>query len=259
MSNLYFPAVSGMRAQQQRLDLIANNLANLNTPGYKAARAEFAALPPQEVRIARAGATTLGRVEVGSGVVLEGTTRRFTPGALQVTGNVFDVAILGGDAFFQVATPEGVTAYVRSGTFSLDAVGRLTLGDGSVLIPPVVVPAGLRLSHIDEHGVLYGLLAGAQEPEPLGQIVLARFPNPTGLLAAGSGRFVATPAAGNPELGTPASNGWPAIASGMLEASDVDLAEQMVQLIEAQRAYSANARALETLDDMLGLVIRTRS
>ena len=259
MSNLYFPAVSGMRAQQQRLDIIANNLANLSTPGYKAARAEFAALPPQEVRIARAGGTTLGQVELGSGVVLHGTTRRFTGGPLQITGNRLDVAILGADAFFQVTTPEGMTAYVRSGTFSLDATGRLTLGDGSVLSPPVVVPAGGSITHIDERGVIYGLLANAEEPERLGQIMLARFPNPNGLLAAGSNRFVATPAAGDPEVGLPATNGWPGVVSGVLEASDVDLTEQMVQLIGAQRAYSANARALETLDEMLGLVIRTRS
>lgn len=259
MSSLYFPAVSGIRAQQQRLDIIANNLANSNTTGYKAARAEFAALPPQNIRVARAGATALGRVELGSGVVLNGTSRQFTQGPVQVTGNLLDLAILGSDGFFQVTTPEGITAYVRSGTLSVDGAGRLTLGDGSLLTPPIVVPAGVRVNHVDERGVIYGLPAGATEPQPLGQIVLARFPNPNGLLAIGNNRFVATPAAGAPELGVPATDGWPAIASGMLEASNVDLADQMVQMIEAQRAYSANARALETLDEMLGLVIRTRS
>ncbi len=259
MSSLYFPAVSGMRAQQQRLDIIANNLANMSTTGYKAARAQFAALPPQEVRVARAGTTTLGSVELGSGVVLNGTTRQFTQGPVQVTGNLLDLAILGSDEFFQVTTPEGITAYVRSGTLSVDAAGRLTLGDGSLLTPPIVAPDGVSVSHVDERGVVYGRAAGATEPQPLGQIMLVRFPNPDGLLAVGSNRFIATPAAGAPELGTPAADGWPAVASGMLEASNVDLADQMVQLIEAQRAYSANARALDTLDEMLGLAIRTRS
>lgn len=259
MSILYFPAVSGLVAQQQRLDVIANNLANLSTPGYKAARAELVALPPQEVRVARAGETTFGPVELGSGVVLGAVSRGFARGPVQVTGNPLDLAILGSDGFFQVTMPDGTVAYTRSGTLAVDGLGRLTLGDGSLLVPPVVVPGGTRISHVDEQGVVYGIAADTGELQPLGQLELARFPNPDGLLAVGGNRFVATPASGEPERGTPGGDGWPTVGSGMLETSNVDLAEQMVQMIEAQRAYSANARALETLDEMIGLAIRTRS
>lgn len=259
MSGMFFSSVSGLRAQQTRLDSVANNLANLSTTGYKAARIDLAALPRQPLEIARAGATPLSLTEIRSGVAVVGTTQSFSMGGLQTTNSATDLAILGEGAFFQVRTQDGAIAYTRDGQFSVDGSGQLVTSNGDVIEPPIEVPGGMTISHITGEGVVMALLPNSASTRPIGQIELARFPNPNGLLLAGSNRFVATAAAGAVETGNPGLDGFSQVASGVLETSNVDLAEQSVTLIEAQRAYAMNLRAVQTLDEMVGLVVRTRS
>ncbi len=259
MSGMFLSSVSGLRAQQSRLDSAANNLANLSTTGYKATRLDLAALPQRPLEIARAGSTPLSLTGIRGGVALVGTTHSFTMGGLQTTTSSTDLAILGEDAFFQVQTQDGSIAYTRDGQFSVDGSGQLVTANGDAIEPPVRVPAGMTISHITGEGVVMGLSPNSASTQPIGVIELARFPNPNGLLLAGGNRYVASPAAGAVETGNPGLNGFPQVASGVLEASNVDLAEQSVTLIEAQRAYAMNLRAIQTLDEMIGLVVQTRS
>ncbi len=258
MEALYFPAVSGIRAQQLRLDTIAHNLANLETDGFKAVRAEFAAIPPQQYLIARAGEAVLGPVHVGAGVELIGTTWQPTLGPLEVTGDPYDFVLGGPDLFVISQLPDGTTAYRRSGRLSVDGAGRLVFADGSLLQPPISLPPGTQLDHIAPDGTVWVRSADGTTTEAVGQLTLARFPNPQGLLAAGNGRFLATEAAGQPEVGAPGRGTWPPILSGVREHSNVDLADQMTQLIMAQRAYTANLRALQTIDELVEIATRLR-
>jgi flagellar basal-body rod protein FlgG len=258
MEALYFPAVSGVRAQQVRLDTIAHNLANLETDGFKAARADFTAVPPQEYRVARAGEAPLGPVPIGSGVELSATTRQFTLGPVEVTGDPFDLALAGPDTFVATELPDGTTAFRRSGRLSIDATGRLVFEDGSLLQPPLVLPAGAQLDRIAPDGTVFVRAAGSGDVQPIGRLELVRFPNPQGLLAAGQGRWIATEAAGQPETGAPGEGNWPPVLSGVREHSNVDLVDQMTQLIMAQRAYTANLRSLQTIDGLIEIATRLR-
>ena len=260
MTSVYFPSMSGIMAGQQQVDVIANNLANLSTTGFKAARAQLVSLPSQRSEVARAGEAVLGPVDLGGGVMLGAVTRQFTTGPIQVTGNPLDLAIVGdGATFFAVRRRDGTVAYTRAGALSIDANGQLVTADGAILEPPITLSPGARIDHVDAQGRIYAVQGSANAPTVVGQLQLVRFPNPNGLIALGNGQFSATPAAGQPEVGTPGAPGWPTIGSGMLEAANVDLATEMTQLIIAQRAYVANIRALQTTDEMVALAIQTRS
>lgn len=258
MEALYFPAVSGARAQQVRLDTIAHNLANLETDGFKAVRAEFAAIPPQEYVVARAGTATLGPVGVGTGVELVGTTRQFTLGPIVVTGDPSDLVLARADTFLPVQLPDGTVAYRRSGRVSLDGAGRLVFEDGSLPLPPLVLPAGAQLDQIAPDGTIFVRAPGAGDRQPVGRLEVVRFPNPQGLLAAGQGRWLATEAAGQPEAAGAGEGSAPLVLNGVREHSNVDLVDQMTQLIMAQRAYTANLRALQTLDELVEIATRLR-
>ncbi len=258
MEALYFPAVSGARAQQIRLDTIAHNLANLETDGFKAVRAEFVAIPPQEYLVARAGAAVLGPVSVGTGVELVGTTRQFTLGPIEVTGDPYDLALAQPDTFLPVRLPDGTVAYRQSGHLNLDGEGRLVFEDGSILLPPLVVPAGTQLDQIAPDGTVFVRAAGSGDTRAVGRIEVVRFPNPQGLLAAGQGRWLATDAAGQPEVAGAGEANWPLVMNGVREHSNVDLVDQMTQVIMAQRAYTANLRALQTLDELVEIATRLR-
>jgi len=258
MEALYFPAVSGARAQQVRLDTIAHNLANLETDGFKAVRAEFAAVPPQQYLVARAGEAVLGPVSIGSGVEVIGTTRHYTLGPIEVTGDPFDLTLSGPDTFLATQLPDGTVAYRRSGRLSLDAAGRLVFEDGSLLQPPITLPAGAQLDRIEPDGTIVVRTADGTETQAIGRLQLIRFPNPQGLLAAGQGRWLATDAAGPPETGVPGQATWPPVLSGVREHSNVDLVDQMTQLMMAQRAYTANLRALQTIDELVEIATRLR-
>ncbi|MCS7050157.1 MAG: flagellar hook-basal body complex protein, partial [Thermomicrobium sp.] len=153
---------------------------------------------------------------------------------------------------------DGTTAYRRSGRLTVDAEGRLGFADGGVLQPPLTLPAGAHLDRIASDGTVYVRTAGAADAQPIGRLTLVRFPNPQGLLAAGQGRWLVTEAAGQPETGVPGEGNWPPVLSGVREHANVDLADQMTQLILAQRAYTANLRALQTVDELVEIATRLR-
>lgn len=259
MTSLYATGANGLRVQQARLDAVANNVANLGTTGFKAARVDMVDMPPQPLEVARAGGAADPVTEIGEGVTIGGISRVFEPGTPRPTGNPLDVAILGPNTFFVLTTPDGQTLYTRDGQFRPDGTGQLVTPAGDRLSPPITLPPGARVTEVTPEGRILATLPGEVNPVEVGRITLARFANPQGLAAAGQNRFAATVASGPPQVGTPGADGFPALQSGALEASTVDLAEQMTTLIEAQRAYTVNARALQTLDEMVGLAIQVRS
>lgn len=258
MTDIFASAASGMKAQQARIDAIANNLANMVTIGYRTQRVDLASLPQQPAQVARAGDGTQPPTELGEGVAIAGVTRSFNTGALQITGSTLDLAIIGRDAFFQVTIPGGRTAFTRDGAFRVDGAGQIVTASGDRLAPPITLPPGAQLTAIAPDGTIMGTVPGADTPQVLGSITLARFPNPDGLELAGANRYSATVASGQAEIGTPGTSGLPEIRSGMLESSNVDLAEQATMLIEAQRAYTLNVRSAQTLDEMIGVLLQTR-
>lgn len=260
MTSIYAAGASGMRAQQTRLDTVANNLANLTTPGFRASRATTADLPQQPLEVARAGDAVTGRTELAEGTTIAAITRAYHLGPLHHTSSPTDLAILGPDAFFQITTADGQIAYTRDGSFRVDPTGMLVNGDGDPVYPAVTLPEGARITDITPEGVIMGVLEDGDPAVPveLGQLMLARFPNPDGLLQIGQNRFVASEVSGDPVVGEPGENGFPVVQSYTLESSNVDLAEQMALLIEAQRAYSMNVRSVQALDEMVAQIIQTR-
>jgi flagellar basal-body rod protein FlgG len=259
MTSLYSTGVTGLSAQQTRLDTVANNLANMATVGYRSTRVDLAARPFQPFQIARAGDATLPQTELGGGVDVVGTTHSFAMGGLQMTGRPTDLAILGDNGFFRVTTADGRVAYTRDGSFAFNGEGRLVTSAGDPIDPPIQVPPGTTLTGILPDGRVMGTPPGADAPQELGQIQLAQFINPNGLELIGGNRYIATEASGLPAIGTPGQGDTPELASGALETSNVDMIEQTTTMIEAQRAYSMNLRALQTLDEMIGLAVQIRS
>lgn len=245
-------AASGMQAQQTALDTAAHNMANVQTPGFKVRRAAIVDLPPSDETLAvrdASGATATETRSIGQGVTVGAVLGSFTPGALLPTGRPLDVAITG-DGFFQVTLPDGRLAYTRDGALQLDGEGRLLTANGLPLSPPITLPAGAQRVVIASDGrvVVEDSNGGRQE---VGQLTLARFVNPEGLESLGESLFVATPASGEPIVGVPGQDGLGSLAAGSLEASNVDVSEEMVRVLQAQRAYQVNLRALQTVDEML--------
>ncbi len=252
MISLY-SAATGMQAQQFKLDTISNNLANVDTTGYKKVRAEFQDLLYQYAQ--NAGAPTAGAASkptglyVGLGTRVSATTRIFTMGTLENTGNALDLAITG-DGFFQIQLPDGRIAYTRDGSFKMDANGRLVTANGYYLVPNITIPPDTVSINITEDGTVSVELADGTI-QNIGNITLVRFVNPSGLKAIGDNLFIQTGASGAPIEGTPGQNGFGAIRQGFLEKSNVDVVREMVGMITAQRAYELNSRAIMTADDML--------
>jgi flagellar basal-body rod protein FlgG len=259
MSSMYGASVSGLKVQQTRLDTIANNLANVSTTGYKSTRVDTFSLPPETFAVVRDGAGTDNPILIGTGVDISGTTHTFNMGGLQMTGRSTDLAILGDEGFFQVKLSDGSTGYTRDGGFSIDGQGQLVTSGGNPVEPPVQIPAGATFSQVAEDGQVMATPAGATTPRTVGRIELARFPNPQGLELLGGNLFAATTASGLAETGRPGADGLPQLGSGVLEGSNVDLAEQATSMIEAQRAYSMNLRSIQTIDEMIGQAIQLRS
>lgn len=249
-------AATGMVAQQMNVDNIANNLANVNTTGFKRSKIEFQDVLYQNLR--KAGtASAIGTevptgLSIGYGVRPASSTRQYTTGDLQLTGNALDMAI-SGDGFFQVQQPDGTTAYTRDGTFKLSADGRIVTSDGFYLLPEVTIPEDTTSVSIGVDGTIEVMQFGQQESTEVGQIELARFINPAGLLAIGRNLFVPTSASGNPLTDTPGQNGLGTIDQGYLEMSNVTVVDEMVNMIVAQRAYEMNSKAIQTADDMAGI------
>lgn len=251
-------AASGIRAQQVELDTIGNNLANVNTPGFKAGQMDFAEALSSQISsgIAKTSGTTGGAplgVSVGAGVVYNASGTDFQQGTLAPTDRPLDLGI-DGSGFFQVKTPDGTTSYTRVGALQVDGAGQLADLQGNVVQPNILIPSGATDLSVAANGEITGSVNGTKKT--LGQIVLAGFQNPTGLQNAGSNLFVPTVNSGAPMVGSPGATAGNQvlgmIRSQSLEQSNVDLATSMTDLIQAQRAYQMNARLVSDGDEMWG-------
>jgi flagellar basal-body rod protein FlgG len=250
---------SGMTGQQANIDNISNNLANVNTAGFKKVRADFEDLLYQTVKTAGTPATEdtvvpVG-IQMGHGVKLAATQRMFTQGALQNTENAYDMAIQG-DGFFRIQMYDGSWAYTRDGSFKVDENGRMVTSNGYWVLPDIVMPEGFLPESItvskDGRVSVKVPQIDLNEPVDVGQIELYRFPNPVGLTAVGENLFKITNASGDPIPGRPGYEGMGQIAHKFLEMSNVSVVREMVDLIVAQRAYEFNSKTIQTSDNMLG-------
>ena len=250
-------ARTGLEAQDTRMRVIANNLANIGTTGYKRDRANFATLAYQDNRVAgqqssneTAYATGLN---LGTGVQVQSTTAINTQGTLNPTGNALDMA-LDGAGYFQVQLPGGKLGYTRAGNFSRSAEGQLVTAEGYQVMPGITVPEGATAITIGNDGTVSATIAGQTEPSPLGQIQVANFPNGAGLQATGDNYLLETAASGAANLGVAGQEGRGQIRQGMLEGSNVNVVEELVDMIETQRAYEVNSKMISATDDMLKYV-----
>jgi len=254
-------AATGMIAQQLTVDAIANNLANVNTAGYKKSRTEFQDLLYQTVGSAGASGSAQSKipvaVQIGHGSRLTATQKLHTQGNTQETGNPLDL-LVEGSGFFQVSMPSGEIGYTRDGTFKLDGQGSLVTSDGYALEPAVTVPTDAEDISVDSTGRITVRSAGSTEPQEVAQLELARFVNPAGLESEGRNLYRATSASGDPALAAPGQDGMGTIVSGYLEMSNVQVVEEMIALITAQRAYEINSKSIQTSEEMLAVVNNLR-
>lgn len=247
-------AATGMEAQQTKLDVTSNNIANVSTAGFKKSRAEFADLVYQTMRAP--GTATAGDnraptgVQVGLGVRTQATQRMHSMGELRQTGNPLDVAIEG-RGFFQVQTPNGGTSYTRSGALKLDAEGQIVTGEGYPLVGGISVPPDAQSISIGADGTVSATVPGQTAPVELGAIEIATFPNPAGLEAQGLNLFNETQASGAAVAGRPGEGGSGRLSQGTLELSNVKVVEEMIDIISGQRAYEINSRVIRAADEML--------
>lgn len=249
-------AASGMLSQQMNVDNIANNLANMNTAGFKKSRLEFQDVLYQNLRQA-GSASAVGHMvptglSIGYGTKIVATARQFTEGNLTPTGNPLDLAIAG-DGFFQMQHPDGSTVYTRDGSLKLSAEGQIVNSDGYYLVPEITIPQDATNISVGTDGVVQVLSFGQSEPTEIGQLELARFVNPAGLSAIGRNLLVATPASGDPQTDIPTQSGMGQIDQGYLEMSNVQVVDEMVDMIVAQRAYEMNSKAIQMADDMAAI------
>ena len=246
-------AASGMYAQQLNVDTIANNLANVNTAGYKKSKVEFQDVLYQRLRAAgsesAAGTNVAVGLDVGYGVRPVATQRSFTEGTLSQTGNPLDMAIEG-NGFFQVVLPDGTSAYTRDGAFKLSADGQVVTTDGFFVQPNITIPSDSDQVSISSDGIISVRVSGDSEPQEVGQIELAKFINPSGLEAIGHNLYIQTSASGSALLGNPTLEGFGRINQGYLEMSNVEIVDEMVNMIVAQRAYEINSKAIKTAEEM---------
>ncbi|WP_024813952.1 flagellar basal-body rod protein FlgG [Acidovorax sp. JHL-3] len=254
MMNSLWIAKTGMTAQQTQLDVISHNLANVSTTGFKRNRAEFQDLIYQNLRQVGAQTTEENQLptglHLGLGVNVVATSRNFTQGGLQQSGNNLDVAI-NGDGFFEITLPDGTTGYTRDGSFQLDAQGRIVTSGGLPVAPGITVPAGTKSISISENGEVSAIVAGSVAPQPLGSLSMSSFVNSAGLQPMGQNMFKESAASGAPQQGTPGTNGLGIVRQGFLETSNVNVVEELVNMIQTQRAYEMNSKAIQTSDQML--------
>lgn len=250
-------AASGMVAQQRNLDTIANNLANVNTTGFKAQRAEFQDIIYQNIRASGAqvagDATQPTAFQIGLGTQFASTSGIFRQGAFLSTSNPLDLAV-GGEGFFQIEMPDGTTAFTRDGAFKVDASGQIVTNDGYKMAGGITLPNGATSVSVAKNGTISARVPGQDEAVEVGQIKLAIFTNPAGLTRIGQNLFTAGGASGTAEEKDPGSEGAGYIQSGVLEGSNVEIVEEMVRMITAQRAYEINSKAIQTSDDMLSIL-----
>jgi len=249
-------AGTGMAAQELTIEVIANNLANVSTVGFKASSPQFQDLMYQTYKLAGTNTGTgilpVG-IQTGSGVSLVAVQRGFGQGDFQQTGNSLDMAIEG-DGFFQLTLPDGSTAYTRAGSFQLDSQGRIVTADGYPIIPSLSLPNDTESITISTTGVISVVEAANPTPKQVGTLELARFTNPAGLNSLGKNLYQVTPASGEAITGQPGLQGFGTILQGNLESSNVNIAAQMVNMISAQRAYELNSKAIQATDEMYSTV-----
>jgi flagellar basal-body rod protein FlgG len=254
-------AASGMEAQQTKLDVTANNIANVSTNGFKKGRAEFADLMYQTTRAAGAptgnGTTAPSGTEVGLGTRLVATARDLGQGELHQTNNPLDIAIEG-HGYLPVTLPNGEAAYTRNGALQINAEGRLVTSDGYSVEGDITIPPETQSVSIAADGTISATVPGETQPVELGKIQIAMFANPGGLAAQGGTLFKETAASGAAVLGAPGEGGAGAVRQGMLEVSNVNVVEEMIDLISGQRAYEVNSRVVKAADDMLGQTAQLR-
>ena len=247
-------ARTGLDAQSFRMQVVANNLANVNTTGFKRDRANFETLSYQIMNAPGAPSSAQNRyatgLNLGTGVSIEGTTRIDTGGPLQTTGNGLDIAIDGG-GYFQVEMPDGRTGYTRAGNFTRTPEGTMVTYDGKPLIPQIQIPEDATGVTIGTDGTVTASVPGGEGLTELGRIEIARFVNPAGLQAIGDNMLVETLASGAPQVGTPGEDGRGLLRGGMLEGSNVNVVEELVDMIETQRAYEVNSKMIQASDEML--------
>jgi flagellar basal-body rod protein FlgG len=254
MEPALWAAKTGLDAQQTQMTVTANNLANVNTDGFKKSRAVFNDLLYQN--ITQVGGSTSDTtsypsgLQLGTGVRVVATEPSFTQGSLDNTGNALDVAIQG-RGFFQILKPDGTIAYTRDGNFQLNAQGQVVNASGYQLQPAINIPTGAQSITIAPNGVVTVQLAGQTAPTQVGSLQLADFINPAGLQDAGGNLALESAASGSPTTGSPGLTGLGTIVQGSVEASNVNVVEEMVNMIETQRAYEMNSKAVQTTDQML--------
>lgn len=244
----------GMTAQQRGVDNIANNIANANTTGFKRQNIVFHDLLYQTVGApgegTNAGAAQPATLQLGNGAVPVSTVRNFSQGSMSETQNPLDMAVMG-DGFFQVGRPDGTILYTRDGTFSLSNDGTIVTQSGLPVEPQISIPPDTVRIEIGQDGTVMARISGDPEAVELGQIELARFSNTSGLLAQGGNMYQQTEASGEPTIGTPGEDGLGMVRQGFLEMSNVEVVQEMVNLITAQRAYEINSKVVTTSDQML--------
>ena len=254
MNAALWAAKTGLDAQQTEMAVISNNLANVNTTGFKQDRAVFEDLLYQNQT--QAGADTSQTTQspsgmsIGTGTQVVSTEKDYSQGSLTQTGNPLDVAVQG-QGFFQIQMPDGTTAYTRDGTFQTNAQGQLVTSSGYLVQPGITIPQGAQSVTIGSDGTVSVTLAGQSAATQIGQLQLANFINPPGLQAIGQNLLVQTAASGSPQTGSPGQNGLGSLSQGALESSNVNVVEELVNMIQTQRAYEMNSKAINTVDQML--------
>lgn len=256
MDRSLFIAATGMEAQRINIDVISNNLANVNTTGFKKSRADFQELMYQSLKTAGAvssdGNEVPTGIQIGLGVKPAAVQKMFNQGDFVSTGNNLDM-VVEGNGFFQITKPDGEIAYTRAGSFKLNSEGNIVNSDGYPMEPAITIPSNALEITITPEGAVSVIQAGSTSPVEVGQIETAQFINPAGLKAIGKNLFVPSGSSGQPTTGNPGAEGRGSINQGFLELSNVNVVEEMVNMIVSQRAYELNSKVIQSTDEMLAL------
>ena len=257
MNQALWIAKTGLDAQQTRMEVVSNNIANVNTTGFKRERAVFEDLLYQNISQVGANSTQDTQLpsgfSIGTGVRVVATEKLHTQGKLVNTGNTFDLAVQG-KGFFQVLMPDGSLAYTRDGSFQVNQEGQLVTASGYQVQPAISVPEGTLSVTIGSDGTVSALLPGSTAATQIGSLQLSNFINPAGLQPIGQNLLLESGASGAPQTGTPGLNGLGTLTQGSVESSNVNIAEELVNMIETQRAYEMNSKAIQSADQMLQFV-----
>lgn len=257
MNQALWIAKTGLDAQQTRMEVVSNNIANVNTTGFKRERAVFEDLLHQNINQVGANSTQDTQLpsgfSIGTGVRVVATEKLHSQGKLVNTGNPLDVAVQG-KGFFQVLLPDGTLAYTRDGSFQVNQEGQLVTASGYQVQPAITVPEGALSVTIGSDGTVSVLLPGSTAPTQIGSLQLSNFINPAGLQPIGQNLLLESGSSGAPQTGTPGLNGLGTLTQGSVESSNVNIAEELVNMIETQRAYEMNSKAIQSADQMLQFV-----